>query len=251
MRRLAVTLPLIAGLCAMLPAQTVFAEGSSGVRVVIDPVTGNVRVITPNGSGASSANAPSSNSGTIHLHMPRAHHAPRIAKKSAPPPSVATVSDTNGFSSPQGSIPNLNAPPSKTASAKPAATPVAKPGKPQRVATATPPPAHITQAPGRRIHILFPPGAPEPAPGAAASLKSVAVILNSSLQSGSNRVQLEAYGGKPNDTSSDARRLSLRRALAVRQLLIDAGLPSDRIDVHAMGGASTGSADRVDIFVHA
>jgi len=39
--------------------------------------------------------------------------------------------------------------------------------------------------------------------------------------------------------------------LIVRQLLIDEGVPSERIDVRAMGGASEGSPDRVDIFLRA
>ena len=49
-------------------------------------------------------------------------------------------------------------------------------------------------------------------------------------------MQLLAYGGQRGDKSSDARRLSLKRALIVRQLLIDNGVPSERIDVRAMGG---------------
>ena len=51
---------------------------------------------------------------------------------------------------------------------------------------------------------------------------------------------------------SDARRLSLKRALAIRQVLIDNGVPAERIDVRAMGGADyMGPADRVDVFVKA
>ena len=237
---------------ALLPAGFAQAQDSGGARVVVDPATGNVRVINPDYANHGTAAAPSGGASVIHLHMPRAEHRKSAAKPAATPAPAATVSDTNGFSAPDSNFPTLGtpAPPPAKPAAKAAAA--AAKAKAPRIATAAPPPAHITQAPGRRIHVLFPPGAPAPAPGAAASLKSVAVILNSSLQSGSNRVQLVAYGGKPNDTSSEARRLSLRRALAVRQLLIDAGLPSSRIDVHALGGASDGGApDRVDIFVHA
>jgi len=50
----------------------------------------------------------------------------------------------------------------------------------------------------------------------------------------------------------DARRLSLKRALAIRQVLIDAGVSSTRINVHAEGGVDdSGPADRVDVFVRA
>ena len=65
-----------------------------------------------------------------------------------------------------------------------------------------------------------------------------------------SRIQLLAYGGEKGDKGSDARRLSLKRALAIRQVLIDDGVPSERIDVRAMGGADDGGpADRVDVFV--
>jgi outer membrane protein OmpA-like peptidoglycan-associated protein len=253
MRLLSLPLCIAAAVLALTPARMTLAQDTGGARVVVDPATGNVRVINPDYS-AHNGSAPASGASVIHLHMPRAVHRKPAARPSAAQAPAATVSDTNGYGAPETNFPALStpatSPTAKPATKAAAATPKAKP--PPRLATATPPPAHITQAPGRRIHILFPPGAPAPAPGAAASLKSVAGILNSSLQNGSSRVQLEAYGGKPHDTSSEARRLSLRRALAVRQLLIDAGLPSSRIDVHALGGASDGGApDRVDIFVHA
>jgi len=62
------------------------------------------------------------------------------------------------------------------------------------------------------------------------------------------RIQIQAYGGNRGDKSSDARRLSLKRALAIRQVLIDDGVPAERIDVRAMGGADdSGPADRVDV----
>ena len=60
------------------------------------------------------------------------------------------------------------------------------------------------------------------------------------------------YGGAPGDKGSDARRLSLKRALAIRQVLIDNGVPSTKIDVRAMGGIDDhGNTDRVDVFVRA
>ncbi len=103
----------------------------------------------------------------------------------------------------------------------------------------------------KRSTIPFPSGAEEPAPEVLDTIRSLSGDLNTALGNGSARIELEAFGGKPNDKSSDARRLSLKRALIVRQLLIDEGVPSERIDVRAMGGASSGSADRVDIFVRA
>ena len=54
------------------------------------------------------------------------------------------------------------------------------------------------------------------------------------------------------DKGSDSRRLSLKRALVIRELLIEDGVPSEKIDVRAMGGVDdSGAADRVDVFVRA
>ena len=91
-----------------------------------------------------------------------------------------------------------------------------------------------------------------PSPAQYHGVKVLADNLNAALEKGAAAIQLEAYGGAPGDKSSDARRLSLRRALAVRQLLIDDGVPSARIDVRPMGGADDrDQPDRVDVFIRA
>ena len=67
-----------------------------------------------------------------------------------------------------------------------------------------------------------------------------------------SRIEILAYGGAKGDKSSDAHRLSLKRALAIRQVLIDDGVAPERIDVRAMGGVDdSGPADRVDVYVKA
>ncbi|MGH6878117.1 MAG: OmpA family protein [Rhizomicrobium sp.] len=100
--------------------------------------------------------------------------------------------------------------------------------------------------------VLFEKGVADPTPAQFKGVKLLAGDLATALESGASRVQLDAYGGAPGDKSSDARRLSLKRALAVRQLLIDNGVPSSRIDVRAMGGVDDkGPTDRVDVFVRA
>ena len=64
------------------------------------------------------------------------------------------------------------------------------------------------------------------------------------------RVQLNAYAAESGDQSSQARRLSLSRALAVRAYLIDKGVRSTRLDVRALGQPQDdGPADRVDLVV--
>ena len=76
--------------------------------------------------------------------------------------------------------------------------------------------------------------------------------LNSAIEAGATSIQLMAYGGAPGDKSSDARRIALKRATAIRQLLIDNGVPASRIDVRAMGGITdNGQPDRVDVYVRA
>jgi hypothetical protein len=89
-----------------------------------------------------------------------------------------------------------------------------------------------------------------PQTDSADTLKSLAGELNSALDSGAVRVELEAFAGTPGDKSSDTRRLSLRRALAIRQMLIDKGVPANRIDVKALGGIDDhGDAERVDVYL--
>lgn len=130
----------------------------------------------------------------------------------------------------------------------------APPSKPQQQATAAPPPAETKPESGirniRNIHINFPPGTAEPSADVAAALQSLAGDLTNELQAKSGRLLLQAFAGTPGDKSSEARRLSLKRALAVRQLLIDSGVPSDKIDVRAMGGITDGGKpDRVDVML--
>jgi len=158
----------------------------------------------------------------------------------------------------------------KPAQAKPAQT---KPAPKQTVvASVTPPPATTPTPAGKPAaqtgqktitlgesaaltkhgEIAFPAGATAPSAATINKLSALASDLNALLSAGAARVQLDAYGGPPGDKSSDSRRLSLKRALAIRQLLIEDGVPAERIDVRAMGGAADGgSKDRVDVFVRA
>lgn len=104
----------------------------------------------------------------------------------------------------------------------------------------------------KRSEIIFPHNASEPTEQSASELRELAGDLNSALEAGARRVQLDAFGGAPGDKSSDARRVSLKRALVIRQLLINDGVPASRIDVRAMGGIDDrGNADRVDVYVRA
>ena len=62
------------------------------------------------------------------------------------------------------------------------------------------------------------------------------------------RVTLKGYAGAPGSQSSNDRRLSLRRVLAVRQAILAGGINAERLEVRALGGANdAGPQDRVDI----
>lgn len=104
----------------------------------------------------------------------------------------------------------------------------------------------------KRGAILFEHNSTNPNPSQLDGIKLLAGDLNSAIEAGATHIQLQAFGGAPGDKSSDARRISLKRALAIRQLLIDNGVPASRIDVRAMGGVTDkGEPDRVDVYVKA
>ena len=64
------------------------------------------------------------------------------------------------------------------------------------------------------------------------------------------RIQLLAFGGDTAERSHSARRLALRRALAVRNYLMQAGVDQEQISVRALGGATDGGpASRVDVII--
>ena len=95
--------------------------------------------------------------------------------------------------------------------------------------------------------ILFGEGSADLSTTAQSELSSVAEQL---LQNADTRVQLRAYASGDEGASSQARRLSLSRAVAVRRFLIEQGVSSTRMDVRALGNqAKENPADRVDIVV--
>ena len=95
--------------------------------------------------------------------------------------------------------------------------------------------------------IQFPAGSAKLGSGATSELGNIAKAMAGDR---ALRVQLLAYAGQAGDSASQARRLSLSRALAARSKLIEQGIRSTRIDVRALGNKSAGGpADRVDIIV--
>ncbi len=177
---------------------------------------------------------------------------PAAKQTPAPAPATQTASNFGGFG-------NFGAPASLIGPTPPPSKPAAPP---RQVAKAEPPPASSRPEPGeapppmagltKASVILFAPDATDPAKAALGAIKYLAGELNSQMTGPNSRIELMAYAGARGDKGSDARRLSLKRALAIRQVLIDDGVPAERIDLHMQGGADDGGpADRVDVFVKA
>jgi outer membrane protein OmpA-like peptidoglycan-associated protein len=216
---------------------------------------------------------PGERSGPIQLHMPGKRRIALVAPKrvavAAPPPEEAVPvpapapkkraapkpapvhaqpqAQPQADASPYFGTPNL----SNVFGAQPQQKPAPQP---QRIAKANPPPASSGSEAGltKRSVILFAKDASDPAEGALGAIKFLASDLTAAMTGPGSRIELQAFGGGKGDKSSDARRLSLKRALSIRQVLIDDGVSPDRIDVRAMGGADdSGPADRVDVYVRA
>jgi len=216
---------------------------------------------------------PGERSGEIRLHMPTRRAvrirpaddmvadapapkpAPRVASAApVPRPAPNPPRDTSGYVSDlAGDVqPGATGLFRYTGPAQPQAAPAAKPAPaPQtQVARATPAPAE-TRVPGltKQSIILFAKDAADPAESALSNTELHATQLNAAMVGPDSGVQIHAYGGAKGDKGSDARRLSLKRALAIRLVLIDDGVPAERIDVRAMGGVDdSGPTDRVDIY---
>ena len=95
--------------------------------------------------------------------------------------------------------------------------------------------------------IAFAVGSAAIADQAKETLGSVAQALGANADL---RLQIVAYASGTDDNASQARRLSLSRALAVRSYLIDNGVRSTRMDVRALGNKfDSGPGDRVDLIV--
>jgi outer membrane protein OmpA-like peptidoglycan-associated protein len=214
---------------------------------------------------------PGERSGPIQLHMPAPHR--RVARAAPEPSAPEPVAPKPVARKP--------APPKKLARAEPAPAPTLPPNAnpfggatdlsnvfrnppqnaPQSAPRTAPQLASRTAPAGpttgnesltKRSVILFAKDAPDPAKTALGALKFLAGDLNAAMVSPNARVELQAFGGAKGDKGSDARRLSLKRALSIRQVLIDDGVSPDRIDVRAMGGVDdTGPTDRVDVYVKA
>jgi outer membrane protein OmpA-like peptidoglycan-associated protein len=241
---------------------TAFAQGvDSGLEVRVNPLAarGNGAVLLYPGGEYSRTLPPllypGERGGPIQLHMPGPHRH-TIARAAAPAQAPAPKPKRIAKAAP------VRAPaPAPAPGPAPTDNPFGGAANLGNVFASAAPPAPKTAPAGpvtgnenltKRSVILFAKDAPDPAKGALGAIKFLASDLNAAMTGPNARVELQAFGGNKGDKGSDARRLSLKRALAIRQVLIDDGVAPDRIDVRAMGGTDdTGPADRVDVYVKA
>ncbi len=234
----------------MYPGESVTVNPSSiGGRVLLYPGGEYMRVqrdlLMP---GQRSTNGP------IQLHPPGTRPAP---VRSAAPPAPTRATEARAAEAPVTPRP---AP--QQARPQQAPAPVAAQPAPQQQVARAQSAAPRPQAPAANSgmtagwtqtgFIEFLPDQSEVETSRIDAIRFVAGSLRNALaETPTLKVEVMAYGGTPGDKGSDARRLSLQRALSVRQILIDSGIAQDRITVHAMGGVEDGGpADRVDIFTH-
>lgn len=94
--------------------------------------------------------------------------------------------------------------------------------------------------------MVFAPNTSDTPDQAKSTLEKVVAALKADEQV---HIQLIAYASGPPDQASQARRVSLQRAISVRSYLMEQGIKSTRIDVRALGNRSDvpGPQDRVDI----
>ena len=241
-----------------------------GAEVQVNPVSasGQEMLLYPGGQYMRLVPAlrqPGDKGAPIRLHMP-VKRAPRVAIASAEPappraerprpapaPKVASAAPKIASAAPSRPAPASAPPPAGSAYASgPGAAslfntlPTLSAGPNNQPAA----PSAGNEALAMQGQILFAHEADTPSTDSLDSIRVLAGRLNGSLGKAQARIELMAFGGAKADKGSDARRLSLKRALAIRQLLIDSGVSSARIDVHAQGGVDdSGPTDRVDVYI--
>jgi outer membrane protein OmpA-like peptidoglycan-associated protein len=160
---------------------------------------------------------------------------PSASPPAASPPAPPATIPPSPLPAPQAALtPAVPPPAGSAAQPAPAAPPTAAP--PSEAATTT-----VTE------RILFPPEDATLADDAKQELDRLAARLGADARL---YVQLVAYASGGSD-ASQARRLSLSRALAARSYLVDHGVEIKQIDVRPLGNKSEpgGQPDRVDLVV--
>lgn len=148
---------------------------------------------------------------------------------------------------PASAAPGIPAPPAAASLPRP-------PGLPEERAGPAPPPdpgpgAGTAAVEGREFSIVF--GTREEVPLSPGDRTLLSGIAARMARDQNARLELRSYASGTEETRLEARRLSLLRAIDVREFLVGQGIRGTRIDVRALGAsgeAPTGrAADRVDL----
>jgi outer membrane protein OmpA-like peptidoglycan-associated protein len=168
---------------------------------------------------------------------PQGSNAPMTAASVVSPPLTAPQSAPE---LPPDNAPLLPPPVRDTIRPTPALTP------PTIDASGAPIPGNHFALDGSVSTLPFTHGSENIDPAQVPTLDKLVGVLQ---QNSGVRVTLTAYAGlDPSSSPRDARRLSLSRALTVRDYLTAKGISSARIDVRALGAnVPSGDADRVDV----
>ena len=98
---------------------------------------------------------------------------------------------------------------------------------------------------GGKVTVFFAPKSTDIPPGTEPFFKK---MVNQVKADKSLRLQLRGYAGSAEGSVSQARRVSLFRALSVRTYLMKRGVRSTRMDIRALGNkVEKGNPDRVDV----
>ncbi|MFY8106375.1 MAG: OmpA family protein [Elstera sp.] len=165
----------------------------------------------------------------------------------ASPPPVPLAEPTPATAPPQSPRPNPGPPPVPAEpSPAPTVAAIAPPAPPAPAPVATPAvavPSPTLSEKGARI--LFLPDSADLPTTARPALDSLLKLVQSQPD---RRILITAYAAGTPETASQARRLSLNRALTLRSFLAEKGVSTARVDVRALGGqVADGPADRVDL----
>ncbi len=178
-----------------------------------------------------------------------------------PPPDVAALDPVPPPALPAGAppIPQPARPaPAETAAAPPPAGEPAPaldqsahqpPGRPAETRTETaalPPPPDVTALPPPEDYSIAFAGSATVLPEEAErQVEATALRLRADERL---RLQLRSYASGTAETEREARRLSLQRALALRERLAALGVRSTRVDIRALGtGTGDGATDRIEV----
>jgi outer membrane protein OmpA-like peptidoglycan-associated protein len=260
---------MAAAFCAAAFALSPVFAAEPDTVVIGGPENQGPPVIVDLGAIDEAVGAPSGTPDQVKLHP--AGKAAVHLHKAGSKPAKAAAAKSKDESKPTAAEAPPQVAPVQTASVTPAETkPAAPPAETPPAPAQTPPPptpqvAALPSAPKPLTPPPQPEAAPQPEkPGQPSNNFRVLFVVESDqlqdpapgdldglaakLKTNDQRLQIIAYASGSADQSSAARRLSLKRALTVREFLIERGVRSTRMDVRALGNQSgEGPPDRVDI----